>query len=435
MEWRDRWRRRSERADQGLGGGHSHNGADTVVVVPTYNEAANIDRLLEGLYAAVPAAHVLVVDDNSPDGTAARVRSRPEIGTSLFILDRPGKQGLGAAYRAGFAWSLEHGYANIVQMDADLSHPAVRVPALLDALAEADIAVGSRYVPGGAVRNWAWQRRVISRVGNIYVALVLGLGVRDATAGFKAFRREALLTLGVLDSQSEGYSFQIENAWRARRLGLRVAEVPITFSERAEGTSKMSFKIVAEALLRVPLWRAREIWQDHSDMPAFLAVGGAGYVVDVLAFNALLGSMSPTQARTIALVPAMLITYLGNRFVTWRGRHGRALRRELCLFIVFNLIGFGFSILCLWISHDLIGLHNRAADNISANVVGVGLGTVFRYLTYRRFVFEVETPPEDPGSTLARCTSWWSTTKSALFRSSATTSKQREQARRDAMTG
>ncbi len=362
-------------------------GADAVVVVPTYNETRTIDRLLDELFRVLPDIHVLVVDDNSPDGTAARVRSRAEFGDGLFMLERPGKGGLGAAYRAGFAWALEHGYGSIVQMDADLSHPVSRVGNLLAALDDADIAVGSRYVPGGRVENWAWHRRAISRVGNIYVAMLLGLGIRDATAGFKAFRRSALQTIDVLASDSQGYSFQIENAWRARRRGLTIVEVPITFTERAAGESKMSSKIVAEALTRVAVWRARELWQEHREIPIFLAVGGAGYVTDVVAFNLMLGSMSSTVARLWAVVPAMLVTYLGNRYLTWRGEEHSARRREVVLFVVFNVIGLGFSVACLWVSHDLLGMTSRLADNISANGVGLAAGTIFRFVTYRRFVF------------------------------------------------
>jgi dolichol-phosphate mannosyltransferase len=412
--------------------------SETLVVVPTYDEAGNIDRLLDRVRRALPEAHVLVVDDASPDGTGDLVRTRRDFDDSVFLLERAGKQGLGAAYRDGFAWAIDQGYPTVVQMDADLSHPAERLPALVAALDDADVAVGSRYVRGGGVRNWALHRRLISRLGNLYVALVLALGIRDATAGFKAFRREALLAIGATESTSEGYCFQIENAWRSRREGLRVVEVPITFTDRTVGSSKMSGSIVKEAVLRVLGWRLGELRETHRDVPAFLVVGAAGYVVDVVAFNLLRGSSltpDPVLARSLAVVPAMVVTYLGNRLVTWRAESTRdrhEVWRQLCLFLVFNLIGFGFSAVTLAISHHLLGLTSRLADNVSANVIGLALGTLFRYATYRRFVFTRRAPR--PITTLAAWTSGRerpahspdtsssSTTRNDSSRSSATTS-------------
>jgi dolichol-phosphate mannosyltransferase len=239
----------------------------SVVVIPTYCEAANVAAVLDGVLAASDS-DVLVVDDSSPDGTAVRVRSHLQFGHRVHLLVRPGKAGLGAAYRAGFTWALEAGYDAVVQMDADLSHPPERLPALLDALADADVAIGSRYVRGGAVRDWPWSRRLISWAGNVYVRLVLGLPVHDATAGYKAFRREAMDRIRVLDSVSNGYCFQIENTWRACRAGLRVAEVPITFSDRGLGESKMSKDIVREALQRVLVWRWQELTGASAAVPA-----------------------------------------------------------------------------------------------------------------------------------------------------------------------
>ncbi len=227
----------------------------TLIVVPTYDEIENIDDLIDAVLSAVPEAHVLVVDDNSPDGTGDRVAGRTELGRTVHLMRRPGKAGLGAAYRAGFTWALDHGYDHVVQMDADFSHPPESVPALLDALVEADLAVGSRYVEGGSVVNWSWSRRLISWLGNLYVRLVLGVPVRDVTAGFKAFRAATLAEIGVLGSQSNGYCFQVENTWQAVRRGMRVVEVPIVFVDRAKGSSKMSGRIVLEAVVRVLGWR------------------------------------------------------------------------------------------------------------------------------------------------------------------------------------
>jgi membrane protein DedA with SNARE-associated domain/putative flippase GtrA len=395
-------------ADDRAGRWDVPRGRRTIVVIPTYNESGNIDSAIERVRTAAPGVDVLVVDDSSPDRTAdlvtghAAYSAHPRPGCRLgsgmvFLLSRTAKDGLGAAYRAGFGWALDRGYDDIVQMDADLSHPAERIPALCQALATADVVIGSRYVPGGAVRNWSPTRRLISWVGNVYVRLVLGLPVHDTTAGFKAFRREALEHIGALDSVSNGYCLQIENTWRAVRLGLVVAEVPITFTDRTVGISKMSVSIVGEAVARVLVWRWREITGQLSrlltrEVLTFLGVGGAGYVVDVAAFNGLrslspFSALDPSVARTLAVVVAMCVTYAGNRSLTWRGRSTAKRRREVSLFVLFNVIGFGFSGVTLAISHDLLGLTSRLADNVSANVIGLALGTVFRFLTYKRFVF------------------------------------------------
>ncbi|MEH3033076.1 MAG: polyprenol monophosphomannose synthase [Aeromicrobium erythreum] len=231
----------------------------SIVIVPTYQERETVATLLDALARTAPEVDVLVVDDASPDGTASVVRSHPRYGDRVHLLERAGKEGLGAAYRAGFRWALQRGYEGIVQMDADLSHPPERVPALLAALDDADVAVGSRYVEGGGSRGWPWRRRLLSRGGNLYVRLVLGLHVHDCTAGFKAFRADALRTVGALRSQAEGYCFQVENTWRAERAGLRVRELPIVFTERTAGASKMTAEIAREAL-RLPLaWRRDEL--------------------------------------------------------------------------------------------------------------------------------------------------------------------------------
>ncbi len=230
-----------------------------LVVIPTYNEAANVLKVIDAVRAAAPEVEVLVVDDSSPDGTGHLVEAHPAFGAGVHLVSRPPRSGLGAAYRAGFAWALEHGYDEIAQMDADLSHPPDRLPALFSALEEADVAVGSRYVRGGGVRRWGWHRRAISRAGNLYVRVLLGTPVHDTTAGFKAFRADALRRIDVLDSESNGYSFQIENTWRASRRGLRVLEVPIVFTDRTAGQSKMSGSIAREALGLVLRWRVAEL--------------------------------------------------------------------------------------------------------------------------------------------------------------------------------
>ncbi|GAA4692123.1 polyprenol monophosphomannose synthase [Nocardioides conyzicola] len=228
-----------------------------LIVIPTYQEAATVTGLVDRILGVADLAsfHVLVVDDASPDGTADIVRAHPAYGDRLLLLRRAGKDGLGTAYRDGFAWAEQHGYAVVVQMDADGSHPPESVPDLVDALREADVAIGSRYVPGGRTVNWPWRRRLVSRAGNLYVQFLLGLPVRDATAGFRAYRPGVLAAIAPDGTEASGYSFQIETTWRATRSGLRLVEVPITFVERQQGSSKMTTSIAVEALWRVFAWR------------------------------------------------------------------------------------------------------------------------------------------------------------------------------------
>lgn len=224
-----------------------------LVVIPTYNEAATIRRVVEAVRTS-RRAHVLVVDDGSPDGTGEIADWLAERDHGVHVLHRSVKSGLGAAYRAGLRWGLESGYDALGEMDADGSHDPADVPRLLDTLGNADLVIGSRYVPGGAVRNWPVHRLVLSRGANWYVRAFTGLPVNDATAGFRMFRRQTLTALDLDRSQSDGYSFQIEMALRAHAAGFRVVEIPITFVERTDGASKMSRTIVLEALLRVPGW-------------------------------------------------------------------------------------------------------------------------------------------------------------------------------------
>jgi glycosyltransferase involved in cell wall biosynthesis len=225
-----------------------------LVVMPTYNEAESVVGVLDQVLTADPRVDVLVVDDGSPDGTARLVAERAVGEPRVHLLERSAKRGLGEAYRAGFAWGLERGYDALVEMDADLSHPPERLPALLDGLAEADLVIGSRYVPGGRTVNWSRLREAISRGGNAYVRLALGVPVRDCTAGYRAYRRQVLEALPVSTVRSNGYCFQVEMAHRTWQEGFRVVEVPIAFTERATGVSKMSKQIVAEALWRVGVW-------------------------------------------------------------------------------------------------------------------------------------------------------------------------------------
>jgi dolichol-phosphate mannosyltransferase len=228
--------------------------ADCTVVIPTYNEHDTIEPLLAQILA-LPRFRVLVVDDNSPDGTgdlvAAHAREEPRVG----LLSRAGKQGLGTAYLAGFRRALDEGARYIFEMDADFSHDPGYLPQLLEAAERYDLVLGSRYVPGGGTTDWGMMRRLISRGGNLYAGLILGLPVSDATGGFRCYRREVLEAVPLDAVRSNGYSFQIEMVYRTLRAGFRVGEVPIIFPDRRVGQSKMSRRIVVEALITV--WKLR----------------------------------------------------------------------------------------------------------------------------------------------------------------------------------
>jgi dolichol-phosphate mannosyltransferase len=225
-----------------------------VVIIPTYNERDTLAAIVGRVRTSVPDADVLVADDNSPDGTGRIADDLAARDERVHVMHRLGKEGLGAAYLAGFAWALQEGYDVVVEMDADGSHQPEQLPRLLDALADADLVLGSRWVPGGRTENWPASRQFISRGGSAYTRLMLGIPLRDVTGGFRAFRASTLRALDLDEVASQGYCFQIDLAWRAVQRGLRVVEVPITFVERTQGASKMSRKIVVEALWRVTAW-------------------------------------------------------------------------------------------------------------------------------------------------------------------------------------
>ena len=225
-----------------------------LVVIPTYNEIANLEAILGRLRAAVPEAHALVVDDGSPDGTGELADKLAAADPVIAVLHRTEKAGLGAAYVAGFGWALAEGFDVIVEMDADGSHAPEELPRLLAALNQADLVIGSRWVPGGEVRNWPASRMLLSRGASVYTRLMLRYPVRDTTAGFRAYRRAVLESLKLDEVASQGYCFQIDLGWKTWRSGFRVTEVPITFTEREQGQSKMSRSIITEALWRVAVW-------------------------------------------------------------------------------------------------------------------------------------------------------------------------------------
>ncbi len=239
-----------------------------LVIVPTYNERENLPLILDRIRAAVPEAAVLVVDDGSPDGTGTIADERAAADETINVLHRKVKDGLGAAYIAGFRWGLDAGYDVLVEMDADGSHAPEQLPRLLGALSHADVVLGARYVPGGAVVNWPKSREFISRGGNLYSRLALGVPLHDITGGYRAYKAEVLRALKLDEIASHGYCFQIDVAWRAIRAGFTVAEVPITFTERTLGESKMTGSIVREAFLKVGVWGLRHRWEQVRDLVA-----------------------------------------------------------------------------------------------------------------------------------------------------------------------
>ncbi len=231
--------------------------AGHLIIIPTYNERDNIEKLLTVITRTDPAAHILIVDDNSPDRTYEVIEElmQSTYPARLFLLKRAGKMGLGTAYIAGFKWALAREYDYIFEMDADFSHDPKYLPDFLAAIQTHDVVLGSRYVPGGGVKNWGLLRKIISQGGSLYARTILGLSLRDLTGGFKCFRREVLEAIDLDGIKSNGYSFQIEMTYRAKRKGFRIFETPIVFEDRMVGKSKMSRKIFMEAVLMV--WKLR----------------------------------------------------------------------------------------------------------------------------------------------------------------------------------
>lgn len=238
----------------------------TLIVIPTYNEIDNLDTVVARLRQATPGADLLIVDDNSPDGTGRRADELAAADVHVSVLHRKGKEGLGRAYIAGLSWGLARGYDLLVQMDADLSHDPDAVPSLLAAAEKYDLVLGSRYVRGGGTVNWGIMRRLLSRGGSLYARLILGLPYHDLTGGFKCWRRHVLEDIDVPSIRSDGYSFQIEMTYRAHLRGHSVTEVPITFADRVDGVSKMSRRIVIEAVGMV--------WKLRASASAIRSMGG-----------------------------------------------------------------------------------------------------------------------------------------------------------------
>ena len=236
-----------------------------LVIIPTFNEAENLRPITARIRAAVPSAHILVVDDNSPDGTGAIADELAAADDQIHVLHRTGKEGLGAAYIAGFRWGLAEGYDVLVEHDADGSHQPEYLPAMLARLQTADAVKGSRYVKGGSTKGWPLHRELLSRGGNLWTRMMLGLKVKDATGGFTAWRAATLRGIDLDGVEAAGYGFQVDLVWRALRNGFKVAEVPIEFIEREYGDSKMSGQIVAEAMLLTTQWGLKYRWRQAKE--------------------------------------------------------------------------------------------------------------------------------------------------------------------------
>jgi len=228
-----------------------------LIIIPTYNELANAPILIERIFKHIPDAHILIIDDGSPDKTGEKIKEIQRRYPGLFLLERASKSGLGSAYRTGFAWGLERGYEELIEMDADLSHRVRDLKKMIEAKElqpNTDLVIGSRWVSGGKTENWSKSRELLSRAANLYVRAMLGMGVKDSTAGFRIYSSSILKKLNLEAIKSEGYSFQIEITRAVHKLGGKIMEVPITFRERENGVSKMSKKIVGEAMILVTLW-------------------------------------------------------------------------------------------------------------------------------------------------------------------------------------
>lgn len=236
------------------------SGPRTLVIVPTYNEIENLETVVEKALEALPEARVLVVDDNSPDGTGEKADRMASREPRVQVLHRSSKRGLGSAYLEGFRWGMDHGFDLLVEIDADLSHDPSDLPRLIAASAESDLVIGSRYVPGGRVLGWSSGRHLLSRAGNLFARVSLAIPIHDSTSGFRCFRFEVLKGIELESVTTDGYGFQIDMAYRAVVGGYEVVEIPITFVERGLGRSKMSGRIVVEALLKVAFWGVRDLF-------------------------------------------------------------------------------------------------------------------------------------------------------------------------------
>ncbi len=385
----------------------------TIVIIPTFNERENIEDIVRRVLRHAEV-EILIVDDNSPDGTGQLADDLARAQPRVHVIHREGKAGLGAAYRAGFAWALEAGFDTMIEMDGDGSHQPEQLGRLLSAAEEHDVVVGSRWVNGGAVTDWPWPRILLSRAGSAYAHVALGLPFRDITGGYRAYSRHALEHIDLAAVSSQGYCFQIDMLARARDAGLDITEVPITFVERRYGQSKMSGDIVREAFTNVTMWGlhrlvarfavarlavtrldSTRVRQFVHQLGMFLAVGGVGFLLDVSVFNVLrVGLLSPSSvhggpiiAKLFSTSIAIAANWAGNRLWTFRAQRREDVVREGIEFAIASIAGLALSVVCLWISHYVLGFTSILADNVSSNVIGLALGTALRFALYRWWVF------------------------------------------------
>lgn len=382
----------------------------TLIIIPTFNERENLESLVSRVMMQ-DGVELLIVDDNSPDGTGLLADALARGLARLHVLHRSEKAGLGTAYRDGFTWGLNHGFDILVEMDGDGSHQPEELSRILAAMESHDVVIGSRWVDGGKVTDWPWRRMLLSRAGSAYARVALALPFEDITGGFRAYSRDAIRQLELESVASQGYCFQIDMLARAHRVGLDIAEVPITFVERRFGSSKMNHAIIAEAIANVTRWGLQRLGSKlfperlrrfARQMLMFLAVGSLGFAIDVGVFTVLrVGVLSPASvhggpilAKLISTSLAILANWAGNRLWTFRSNRHDDVLREGLRFGMASVAGLLVSVGCLWVSHYVLGLTSVVADNVSSNVVGLALGTGLRFVLYRSWVFGADAVAE-----------------------------------------
>jgi len=316
-----------------------------LVVIPTYNERENIPELIEQLAALPTVPDLLFIDDGSPDGTAELIKTYQGEGKPIYLIERDGKQGLATAYLSAFQWALERDYLAVVQMDADLSHQPKHLMSMLPHLADFDLVVGSRYTVGGAVENWPWSRRVLSRGGSLYAKLILSLPISDLTGGYNIWHRDLLLKMGLDTIKSTGYCFQIEMKHRALESGAKHKEVPITFIERRLGQSKIDRRIILEAIWRTWLIRFRSKQMvKYKKFVKYSLVGATGMSMDIALMVCLveLAGWHPLSASVVSFAVSVSNNFIWNKLWTFRDTRNNYLKQYSQFFLA-ALVGLGIN--------------------------------------------------------------------------------------------